>query len=362
MTNTKPESQEANFVGLIDVIAGRQNADPVLAEHLNAVRELLTAPKQHDGPFLTVLVRTQGRRLEPLKDALLCLAGQTVQDFEVIVLEHDATQEAAEQVRVIVSRLEPEFGSKVRILEVKGGTRAKPLNQGVMQAHGRYIAVFDDDDLVFANWVEEFLRTAGTDGDRLARAVVANQRVVPEIWPQGQEGFRTGSWPNAEYPKEFDLLQHMLVNYSPFMSWAFPRALFFTYGMRFDETLTVCEDWDVILRGSLLCGVDDVPALTAIYRRWEGGESSYTIHDTDSWRASEQTVIDRINDHVIMMPIGSFEAMRRMVLYNTALDNYKFMFDGTNLRRPFNWGWDAFRPVFKVGIRVRNRIKRMRSR
>ena len=75
-------------------------------------------------------------------------------------------------------------------------------------------------------------------------------------------GFRTSSWPKAEYPDHFDLLQHLLVNYSPFMSWAFPRSLFFTYGLRFDEQLTVCEDWDVILRGSLICGVDDVPHLT----------------------------------------------------------------------------------------------------
>ena len=358
----KTEGQEASFVGLIDVIAGRKHVDPELAQRLQAVREVLAAPKPQDGPFLTVLVRTQGRRIEPLKDALLCLAAQTTQDFEVIVLEHDATKEAAAAVRTIVERLEPTFRERVRILEVKGGSRAKPLNAGVLAANGNYLAVYDDDDLVFANWVEEFLRTAGRDGDRLARAVVANQKVTPEVWPQGQAGFRTGSWPNAEYPKEFDLLQHMLVNYSPFMSWAFPRALFFTYGMRFDETLTVCEDWDVILRGSLLCGVDDVPALTAIYRRWEGGESSYTAHSSESWKQSEQTVIDRINDHVIMMPIGSFEAMRRMVLYNTGLDNYRFMFDGTNLRRPFNWGWDLFRPVFRVGIKVRNRLKAMRAR
>ncbi|MEP6477783.1 MAG: glycosyltransferase family 2 protein [Rhodoglobus sp.] len=359
---TIKDDHPSSFVGLIDVISGRKNVDPELHRRLESVRQLLVAPKTHEGPFLTVLVRTQGRRLEPLKDALLCLAGQTVQDFEVILLEHNATKDAAREVRAIVDRLEPEFGSRVRILEVKGGTRSKPLNAGVHEARGRYIAIYDDDDLVFADWIEQFRDTAGTDGDRLARAVVANQVVVPEIWPQGQSGFRTASWPNSEYPKTFDLLQHMLVNYSPFMSWAFPRALFFTYGMRFDENLTVAEDWDVILRGSLLLGVDDVPALTAIYRRWVGGESSYTSHDTESWRASEQAVIDRIDEHVIMMPVGSFNAMRRMVLYNTALDNYRFIFNGTSLRRPLNWAWDAVRPGFRVAVKVRNRIRRLRAR
>ena len=39
-------------------------------------------------PFLSVVMRTQGKRLESFKDALLCLASQTDQDFEVVVVEH----------------------------------------------------------------------------------------------------------------------------------------------------------------------------------------------------------------------------------------------------------------------------------
>jgi hypothetical protein len=103
------------------------------------------------------------------------------------------------------------------------------------------------------------------------------------------------------------------VNHSPFMSWAFPRGLFSQLGLTFDEALDVCEDWDMILRSSLLVGVEDVPALTSIYRRWEGAATSYTVHSTDIWRASEKRVIDRLDDSAIILPQGSVSEIRELL-------------------------------------------------
>jgi hypothetical protein len=197
---------------------------------------------------------------------------------------------------------------------------------------------------------------------RMLRGIVANQKVTPEVWPHGEAGFRTFSWPAAEYPQTFQPLRHLVVNYSPFMSWAFPRSLFHVLGVRFDEELTVCEDWDVILRGSLLCGVDEVHALTAIYRRWEGGVSSYTLHSTESWRASEQRVIDRINGSVISLPPGSMQEIRSMLLFNEALVRYRFLFKGDELRRPVAVLWRTASPVVRILVRVRNKVRRMRAR
>jgi glycosyltransferase involved in cell wall biosynthesis len=360
MTDELP-SAGASFPALLRAVASSPNADPGLFERLTAVTAYLERADTTARPFLSVLLRTQGRRLEPLKDALLCLSAQTDQDFEVLLLLHDAFPEDAADVRTVLERLPADLDRRLRLIEVSGGTRAKPLNVGVEAATGGYVAVYDDDDLLFANWVEAFRAVATRASGKLVRAVVANQSVSPELWPQDQDGFRTTSWPRPEYPDHFDQLQHFLVNFSPFMSWAFPRELFFVFGLRFDEELHVCEDWDVILRGSMLCGVEDVAELTSIYRRWEGGESSYSKHSTLQWRESEQRVIERINDSVMMMPPGSMAVIRRMVLHDTALQNYRFMFDGTSLRRPLNYIWDAARPGIKILVRVRNRVRRSRS-
>jgi len=351
-----------SFVQLLDTVQRREHIDAELEKRLGSVLELLTAKESDDRPFLTVLLRTQGRRLEPLKDALLCLAAQTDQDFEVVVLEHDALPEDAAEVRKTISRQPPAFAERIRLIEVSGGTRAKPLNAGLIASNGHYVSVFDDDDLVFANWVEEFHQASLLGDGRLLRSTVANQRVAPELWPQDHDGFRTLSWPAAEYPSEFHQLKHLLVNYSPFMSWAFPRSLFFTFGVRFDEELTVCEDWDLILQGSLLCGVVEIKILTAIYRRWEGGESSYTSHSTASWQWSENRVIDRIDDSVLTLPEGSMRELRDMLVYDEALTNYRFLFKGNQLRLPLQLGWRAMSPFFPILVRIRNKIRRMRKR
>lgn len=349
---------EPNLVSLLSALGGEPAADPAVGAAAATLRELLVREDSSPRPFLSVLLRTQGRRAEPFKDALLCLAAQTDEDFEVIVLMHDAFPEDAADVQATIDAQPVAFRSRISTVVVTGGTRAAPLNVGVLAATGRYLAVYDDDDLLMANWVEEFHSAARTSPGMLLRATVANQSVTPELWPHDQDGFRTSSWPNAEYPVEFDQMQHLLVNFSPFMSWAFPRSLFHTLGVRFDEQLVVCEDWDVIVRGSLLCGVHEIPVLTSLYRRWDRGVSSYSVHSPDEWRASEQRVIDRLDAAALLLPPGSMSDLRTMLLFTTAMENYRVLFNGTTLRWPLNRGFGVLRRAGRFARRVRNRLRR----
>lgn len=301
----------SSLVSLIDSLTSRPNVDEALAAHLEGVRELLVAPYARDAPFLTVIMRTQGNRVEAFKDALLCLAAQTCADFEVVVVAHNVGATELGVLKNIIDAQPQSFSTRVRISEITGGGRAVPLNEGVRHARGRYIAVFDDDDLLFANWVEEFLATSQTSEGKLLRSIVASQVVVPELWPQDEDGYRTATWPKAEYSRRFDLYDHLVVNHSPFMSWAFPSHLFAVLGVRFDEELAVCEDWDVILQGSLLMGVEEVDSLASIYRRWDGGSSSYTVHSSEEWRESEKRVVDRLDSMAHVLPVGGVSELRR---------------------------------------------------
>ncbi len=334
---TSPDGiRESSFVGLIDDLLRQQSIESEFAERLRAVKSALTT-SEDARPFLSVLLRTQGRRIEPLKDALLCLSGQTDEDFEVILIDHAAEPEDAAEVRAIVAHQRPSFRSRIQVIDVKGGTRATPLNVAVKAANGRYLAVYDDDDLVFGNWVEEF-HTASRFGEgRLVRSIVATQKVRPESWANGAAGFRSLSWPKAEYAKTFDQLAHLRSNHSPFMSWAFPEVLFSKFGLEFDEKLSVCEDWDMILRGSLLCGVDQADSLTAIYRRWEGGASSYTAHSTTAWRESEARVITKLDRGSVIFPPGTIEQIRNLMGSDQTSRELQLVLG--------SWSWRVTRPV-----------------
>lgn len=263
-------------------------------------------------PFLSVVIRTQGKRIECLKDALLSLNAQSDQDFEVILVQHGPKVSKAVQD---VIELQPEsLKNKIRVIAVSGGKRAVPLNAGVEASQGEYLAFYDDDDLLFANWVEEFKKQLKATPGHVLRSQVATLQVQAATWSLTDDhGLRTSGWPHAEYAKSFSRVDHLLVNHSPFMGLAFPRTLFTEHGLTFDESLTVCEDWDFLLRASSIYPVADVNYLTALYRRWEGQETSYTVHDVEEWRASEEKVISKLSTSSVTLRGDDVSRIRQLL-------------------------------------------------
>lgn len=304
--------QASTFAQLLAEHQPPPAASSELAAQLEAMHRTLQVVESA-APFLTVLLRTQGQRLEPLRDAMLSLAAQTDRDFNVVVIGHDLEPDTVDVVRAIVAGYESLLPSPAEFVLVDGGTRSRPLNVGFDRSTGEYVCVFDDDDLVFANWVEEFHAIARTHPGQLLRAQTATQQITAETWPTGEKGFRTLSWPLAEYAPYFDQLDHLSANRSPFMSVAFPRTLFTDFAFQADELLDVCEDWDLILRGSFLLGVADVPALTAIYHRWQAGASSYTRHSEATWRESERRVLAKLDTSALILAPGQIARIRSLL-------------------------------------------------
>lgn len=272
----------------------------------------LLREREPERPFLTVVTRTQGRRIATLRETLLCLSAQTCQDFEVCIIGHDLDVERQLVVERLIADLHGSIRDRVRLVRVYDGSRATPLNAGFENARGHYVAVLDDDDLVFGNWVETFRELAETNAGQLLRLVAVAQHWDKVTPAHSMVASRATGPMQALYPEDFDLVAHIVENRSPLHSLAFPRSVFSDLKFRFDNHLTTAEDWDFIIRVAPLTGVATSKNVGCIYRLWKTGETSSTVHSELEWRANYFYTLRKIDKTPLLMPPGSVMRIRSM--------------------------------------------------
>lgn len=260
-------------------------------------------------PFLSIIMRTQGRRIQELRETLLCLAAQDDPDFEVVLVGHrmDVDQQIA--VERLIEDQPPEFRRRISLHLVRTGGRAAPLNHALDRVAGRYCVMLDDDDLVLQHWVDTFHKHAAGHPGRIVRTLALVQEVeLTEI--RGVTGVRAVDSPQQRFASEFSLTQHLSANQSPAHTWAFPRTLHRDFGMTFDETMSTTEDWEFLIRAAERVGVTNVPDVTAIYHWWRTHESSRTAHVEEEWRQNHTEVERRLDAKPLLLPAGETRIVR----------------------------------------------------
>ncbi|MFC7360055.1 glycosyltransferase family 2 protein [Nocardioides astragali] len=271
--------------------------------------ERTTADPDPDAPFLTIVTRTQGRRLLCLEDVLTCLAGQSDRDFELLVMCHRTTSEEQAAVEDVVASAPAWLRDAVRVLRVERPGRAAPLNDGFTAARGRYVVALDDDDTVLAHYVSAFKAAATRHDGRLLRTVAVRQDVVPVADGDDVLAISVAD-PYREWPLDFSLVDHLSDNYSPIMTVAFPRGAVHDLGLRFDETLHANEDWEYVVRCAAVLGVASVREITSVYRWWLHTASSRDVHTEDEWDEARARIQAAVVDSVLLLQP---EETRRLV-------------------------------------------------
>ena len=261
-------------------------------------------------PSLTVLLRTQGRRMGQLEEALTCLAAQTVSDVEVIVLAHSVDSSVVATIERLVASFASDFADRVVVVRVDGGgLRGRPLNVGLARATGGAIAFFDDDDLITADWAEVFVQALEEHPGHVARSVCLSQlitRVDPEMG-----SYRAIEKAVFEYPERFDPLRQIAENTTPFCAFAVDRFAIMGLGISFDENLPVLEDWDFLMKAALPGGVIDTGRPTAIYHRWFTGPSSSDEPEA-VWRNTRGAIMMKLDNKPLLLPRGSASTLRTL--------------------------------------------------
>lgn len=271
---------------------------------------LRIASSPEEAPFATVVIRTQCTRVTQLREALTCLAAQTMTAFDMLIMLHtDDAEYRLPVVTDLVADFDPSFATRVEVVPISGGGRARPLNAALERIRGEYVVFLDDDDVVTADWIEAFHEKAG-DG-AIVRSVSAVRRIAPPT-PGELAPYQVCSGLEFPYQPAFDFLFHIWGNETPICAFAVPRQLI-DLGIRFDERLAVLEDWDFLLRCTALAPVRSTDKVTSVYQMWRSGESSASEHHHEVWLATQRLVQEKSNERPLLFPAGVAKDVIRAV-------------------------------------------------
>jgi hypothetical protein len=148
-------------------------------------------------------------------------------------------------------------GLPIRVVRKGPLDRAKAANAGLEAARGGWVMFLDEDDQIEPTHVQDLLLAAST-----ARLPVAYSQT--RLVTVSGEGGRIFGGP-------FDRLALFRSNYLSIHAVLFNRALV-TQGCRFDESLTMFEDWDFWLQMAMRTPMAFSGKPTAIYHA-EAGQS-----------------------------------------------------------------------------------------
>jgi glycosyltransferase involved in cell wall biosynthesis len=180
-------------------------------------------------PAVSVIIPTYNRA-GLMVEALDSVAAQTHRDFEVIVVDDGSTEDIAARAAAHATR--------PRVIRQDRGGPAKARNRGLADARAAIVAFLDSDDLWLPTKLERFLAALATPGG-------------PRIWYGPMNPIDDRRRPVRGRTKdcfEGDITERLFCkSFVHVPTVVCDRSLIVEAG-GFDESLPVCEDYDLWLR------------------------------------------------------------------------------------------------------------------
>ena len=204
-------------------------------------------------PAISIVIPLYNK-VSTIQHTISSVLSQTIQDFELIIVDGNSTDGSFE----IVSGIND---SRIILFKQKGKGVSTARNQGIERASGDIIAFLDADDM----WKPDFLETIirlhtnypdagmyGTGADHY----IDNQCAYSRVWC-----VEMGDRELSSYFRDFVEFGGAIIGTSRFAS---PKSILQEVGM-FNEELSIGEDHDLFSRIALYHKVAYSPCICSIY-------------------------------------------------------------------------------------------------
>lgn len=207
-----------------------------------------------------------------IADAIRSACRQTLRNIEIIVSDDASTDSS---IRIIESLIAEDDRIRLVRSEVNGGPAAA-RNRALDLARGEWISILDGDDLMHPRRLQSIIEEAVNSGADIAADDLllfdADRQASPQTLFSGRWA-KSPQWVSAE--------QYVLTNNpygsGPVLGYLKPvirSATISQHKLRYDERLTIAEDYDFIFR-LLMAGARfrTLPHIGYFYRRHSGSVS-----------------------------------------------------------------------------------------
>jgi len=211
-------------------------------------------------PLVSIITRTYRGRELYLRQALLSAVHQTYPNMEYIVVE-----DGGDTMQAVVDNINTVTGKNIRFLPQPKCGRSATGNAGLAAATGRWCLFLDDDDLLFADHVENLV-TALLDRSDVVAAYSPAWEITTDVSKlhNGKYMEVSHTMPQAlSQDFDIDVLKHH--NFMAIQSVLFEHRLFEERG-GFEEDMDALEDWLLWLKYALGNKFKYVPKVTSMYR------------------------------------------------------------------------------------------------
>ena len=199
--------------------------------------------------MVSVIVPTYNRPVM-LIETINSILNQNYQDFEIIVV-NDAGKDVESKIKLLNKNNNIKY-----LAHTKNKGLAAARNTGIKEASGKYIAYLDDDDVYYPDHLETLVnclengeyKVAYTDAYMVTQERKNSNYVVKKK--------------DIPFSFDFDYDRILVENFVPVLCLMHERSCLEEIGL-FDENLTVCEDWDFLIRISRKFEIAHVKKVTS---------------------------------------------------------------------------------------------------